>query len=61
MRILMGILMGILIGILMMDSMGWPYDSSDCLLYYLLWQVGWLGCVVKCPIEQFLNRAKFDR
>ena len=24
--------MGILIGILMMDSMGWPYDSSDCLL-----------------------------
>ena len=33
MRILMGILMGILIGILMMDSMGWPYDSSDFLLY----------------------------
>ena len=31
--ILMGILMGILIGILMMDSMGWPYDSSDCLLF----------------------------
>ena len=34
MRILMGILMRILIGILMMDSMGWPYDSSDCLLFY---------------------------
>ena len=38
MRILMGILMGILIGILMMDSMGWPYDSSDCLLFlYILY------------------------
>ena len=36
MRILMGILMGILIGILMMDSMGWPYDSSDCLLFWNL-------------------------
>ena len=35
MRIFMGILMGILIGILMMDSMGWPYDSSDCLLFYV--------------------------
>ena len=41
-EILMGIFMGILIGILikifrvilMMDSMGWPYDSSDCLLYF---------------------------
>ena len=40
MRILMGILgvilmkivIGILMGILMMDSMGWPYDSFDCLL-----------------------------
>ena len=31
--ILMGILIEILIGILMMDSMGWPYDSSECLLY----------------------------
>ena len=24
--------MEIWMGILMMDSMGWPYDSSDCLL-----------------------------
>ena len=31
-RVLMGILIGIFMGILMMDSMGWPYDSSDCLL-----------------------------
>jgi len=22
-------------GILMMDSMGWPYDSFDCLSFYL--------------------------
>ena len=28
--------MGILMGILMMDSMGWPYDSSDCLLFFEL-------------------------
>ena len=28
----MGVLMGILMGILMMVAMGWPYDSSDCLL-----------------------------
>jgi hypothetical protein len=33
MEILMEILMGILMGILKMDSMGWPYDSSDCLLF----------------------------
>ena len=26
-------------GILMMDSMGWPYDSFDCLLYSQM--VGW--------------------
>ena len=26
-----------------------------------MFKVGWLGCVVKCPVEQFLNRAKFDR
>ena len=31
MGILMGFLMGILMGIWMMVSMGWPYDSSDCL------------------------------
>ena len=31
MEILMQIMMGILMGILMMDSMGWPYYSSDCL------------------------------
>ena len=40
MGIFMGILMGInfdgnLMGIFMMDSMGWPYDSSDCLLLLL--------------------------
>ena len=28
---MMGILMEILMGIWMMDSMGWPYDSFDCL------------------------------
>ena len=37
MGMLMGILMGILMVILMMDSMGWPYDSSDCLLFTELW------------------------
>ena len=31
--ILMGILMDILMGFLMIDSMGWPYYSSNCLLY----------------------------
>ena len=31
--------MEIFMEILMMDSMGWPYDSSDCLLYldWLVW------------------------
>ena len=28
-------LMGIFMEILMIDSMGWPYDSSDCLLLYV--------------------------
>ena len=32
----MGILMVILMGSLLMDSMGWPYDSSDCLLFTTL-------------------------
>ena len=32
MEIWIGVLIGILMGILMMVSMGWPYDSSDCLL-----------------------------
>ena len=31
MGIFIGILMGILMEILMMDSIGWPYDSFDCL------------------------------
>ena len=31
---------GILIGILMVDSMGWPYDSYDCLLYPSLFGKG---------------------
>ena len=47
-EILMGILMGILMvimmgiqweffmGLLMMVSMGWPYDSSDCLSCFFL-------------------------
>ena len=30
----MEIFYGNLMGILIMDSMGWPYDSFDCLLYY---------------------------
>ena len=33
MEILIGILIEILMEILMIVSMGWPYDSSDCLLY----------------------------
>ena len=36
MGILMEIFYGNLMGILMMDSLGWPYDSSDCLLFTLL-------------------------
>ena len=48
MKILMGILMEILMGILMMDSMGWPYDSSDCLLLFSmqLW--------ANLPVSSFL-------
>ena len=34
MAILMGIWKGVLMGISMMVSMGWPLDSSDCLLYF---------------------------
>ena len=26
-----------------------------------LCEVGWFSCVIKCPVEQFLNRKKFDR
>ena len=40
-------------GILMMDSMGWPYDSSDCLSLLLLpvsdFQLQSSGCIWKTP------------
>ena len=42
-----GNLMGILMEILMMDSMRWPYDSSDCLLYLSI-SVMWIQSPIFC-------------
>ena len=45
MGIWMGVLMGILMGILMVVSMGWPYDSSDCLLVWMVVLfIFWCAC-----------------
>ena len=44
--ILMGILMGVLMGILMMNSMEWPYDSSDCFLF-----LQGVGAIQNSPIS----------
>ena len=61
MGVLMGILMGILLdgnfdenfdvnlmGILMMDSLGWLYDSFDCLLFLLKYDL-------HCNLPNFRN------
>ena len=44
--ILMEILIGTLMGILMMDSRGWPYDSSDCLLF-IIFRISGESCIYK--------------
>ena len=55
MAILMGIWMEILMGILMMVSIGWPYDSSDCLLYLILQ----LSSLWKSQLKRLESRLLF--
>merc|ERR1712025_297989 len=43
-------------------SVFFSFSSSSPMWYMCdLCEVGWFSCVIKCPVEQFLNRKKFDR